>query len=228
MVEYDLGCPSNSLINMWTLGVDGDDIMKLSRYRFLNGHSSIDALLFSSDLSGSSFVTVPSHAKLRFGNEAVGSSIQGNGLELVIDAFVLTPVEDNTTSLGNSTNRFKEVYTVNGVITKSDARLKHRVKDITYGLKEVLELNPVEFTWKDLDNYPKQLGLIAQEVLDIIPEAVVINDIGNPGVERKANHDLGPMGIRYNFLIPVLIKAVQEQQVELDRLKEEARRILEG
>ena len=53
----------------------------------------------------------------------------------------------------------------------------------------------------------EQIGLIAQELQDVFPEVVVENEEGD-------------LGVRYTALIPVLIKAFQEQQEEIDDLKD--------
>jgi len=92
----------------------------------------------------------------------------------------------------------------------SDLTVKENIAPLDYGLKEIMALNPVSFTFKEgWQNYGegKQIGAIAQEVERIIPEAVFTTP------------STGKMGINYEKLIPVLIKAIQEQQVEIDKLK---------
>jgi len=95
----------------------------------------------------------------------------------------------------------------------SDARLKKNIKNGTYGLKQLLELRPVTFEWKEDESQPGvQLGLIAQEVQKIVPE-VVISDSQN-----------GMLAVNYTALLPVVIKGVQEQQ---KTLREQEQRILQ-
>lgn len=108
--------------------------------------------------------------------------------------------------------------TVNGdVNVLSDQRLKTNIEDIGYGLKEVMLLAAKKYDFKSSGefelNLPSstQLGLIAQEVEQLIPE-VVTNDI-------KAMKDEGEInlkGVNYSALIPVLIKAIQEQQLIIE------------
>jgi predicted RNase H-like nuclease (RuvC/YqgF family) len=62
-----------------------------------------------------------------------------------------------------------------------------------------------------LEDSKKDIGLIAQEVYELIPEAVL-----KPEDERK---DIWAMN--YPKLIPVLIKAIQEQQTQIDKLEKE-------
>jgi hypothetical protein len=69
----------------------------------------------------------------------------------------------------------------------------------------------------------KKLGLIAQETLTIIPEALKTHDnkILNEDTKQYQRIELKRMGMTYQQLIPVLIKATQEQQAEIEMLKEE-------
>ena len=114
------------------------------------------------------------------------------------------PLVDAGLNLGTSVRRWNTVYAANGTINTSDARLKENVEDIGYGLDELRRLRPVTFTWKNKSDGRVHLGLIAQEVEAIVPEVV----------ERADDPD-APLGINYASLIPVLIKAIQEQQGSL-------------
>jgi hypothetical protein len=88
----------------------------------------------------------------------------------------------------------------------SDRRLKRNIRPITKGLTELLAFRPVEFEWKRRSNEGTRLGLIAQEVQEIVPEAV------------KAPDSMSPFySIDYDELVPILIRAVQEQQEAIDR-----------
>jgi hypothetical protein len=104
----------------------------------------------------------------------------------------------------------QKLHVVGGVLadgysTPSDARLKQDIKPLAYGLDEILHLRPVSFYWKDRDDSKLNLGLIAQEVATVVPEIV-----------EKSKDEAGTMGMNYSALIPVLIKAVQEQQTVIE------------
>jgi hypothetical protein len=90
--------------------------------------------------------------------------------------------------------------------TGSDIRLKTNIQDITYGLASVMALSPKKYAY--INNAEKQcFGLIAQDVIDVIPEVV------------DAPQDASAMmGIEYQALIPVLVKAIQEQQALITAL----------
>jgi len=71
-------------------------------------------------------------------------------------------------------------------------------------LCKVLQLNGVEFDWKD--NQQSSVGVIAQELEEVFPELV------RTGENKSVN---------YNGLIGVLIEAVKEQQKQIEELKKQ-------
>ena len=101
--------------------------------------------------------------------------------------------------------------------SSSDRRIK---KDITalpdsYGLSAVERLKPVTFHWRDPKS-PQQLqmGLIAQDVQQVIPELVT-----RSAPTRYAPD--GELGIEYSGLVIPLIEAVQELKGDNDNLRRE-------
>ena len=91
----------------------------------------------------------------------------------------------------------------------SDIELKSNVKTIDNALNKIVKLRGVNFEWKDKENRPKglQIGLVAQEVKDIIPEVV----------EKKGEY----YSLATANLVALLIEAVKEQQEQIKGLKEE-------
>lgn len=99
---------------------------------------------------------------------------------------------------------------VNGTfINASDATAKTAIEPLRYGLAEVLKLRPVSYEWKAIANPQRSIGLIAQEVREVIREVV-------HGDEEGAD---GRLGIAYVNLIPVLVQALQELTARLERLE---------
>jgi len=90
-----------------------------------------------------------------------------------------------------------------GYTTRSDYNLKDEIKSINYGLNEIMKIMPVSYTYKS--NGEHQLGFIAQDIGVIIPESV---------------HFDGYMGVDYQSIIPILTKAIQEQQAQIEALKQ--------
>ena len=84
----------------------------------------------------------------------------------------------------------------------SDINLKTNIHSIDNALDKILQIRGVNFNWKETKK--SSIGVIAQEVEDIIPEVV-------SGDETKM--------VNYNALIGVLIEAIKELKSEIDELK---------
>ena len=76
-------------------------------------------------------------------------------------------------------------------------------------------MRAVEFDWKEKRQGKHDIGVIAQELEKIIPE--VVNEVKTIG-EGAENGDTHKV-VDYAKLTSVLIKAIQEQQVQIDELK---------
>ena len=92
--------------------------------------------------------------------------------------------------------------------TTSDERLKKNIVDASPQLDILKSVKVREFDWKRNDHH--ELGLIAQEIKDIIP-----NVVGEGGDDETKN----PYGVDYGKLTPYLIKAVQELSAKNDALE---------
>ncbi len=144
------------------------------------------------------------------GNFTVSGVLYGNGFgnsALLKIAATTTPETDDTYNLGSSDLRWRNVFSNNGLIQTSDSRLKENIMSTNYGLDEIMALNPITYTWISRSDESAHLGFLAQEVLAVLPEAVNIGDDQNQ-----------TLGINYNSIIPVMVKAMQEQQNEIDTL----------
>ena len=95
----------------------------------------------------------------------------------------------------------------NGYITYSDERYKLDVSAIPYGIDEIMQLNPVSYRYISHPDVVS-LGFIAQEAMSVIPESVVMNPEGY-------------YGMFYANLIPVLVKAIQDQEIRIVALEKD-------
>lgn len=96
--------------------------------------------------------------------------------------------------------------TTGGYTGLSDRTMKKNIEPSRYGLSDVLKLSPVMYHMQDEgDNTSKHIGLIAQDVQDVVPETVY--QVGEK------------LGLCKDELIPVLIKAIQEMNEKIDKLK---------
>ena len=91
----------------------------------------------------------------------------------------------------------------------SDERLKKDISSYTGGLSIINQMGVKNFTWKEHDK--KDVGLIAQELYDILPSRVV-EGTGEDEVDR-------PWQVDYPRLVPYLINAIQELSTKVTALK---------
>ena len=134
-------------------------------------------------------------------------------------------INDNSMSYAlelpnNTTNLIGEARATNWW-DYSDNRIKFNQQPLHYGLSEILKLNPKSYDHHSSiedstgihisDDYKKAIGLIAQELYLIIPE--VVNKPLDDSKELWA--------VSYSKLVPVLIKAVQEQNETIETQRTE-------
>jgi hypothetical protein len=136
------------------------------------------------------------------GGAQCGIEFTTNSIRIFINDFSVA----NLAGAGN-----RAVYSdATGVLTNSssDATLKTNVEDISYGLDATEKLRGVSYNWIDTEKRgaQREIGLIAQEVQQVIPEVIGTNDNGTLSVD-------------YPKLTAVLIKAVQELNAKVTALE---------
>jgi hypothetical protein len=94
--------------------------------------------------------------------------------------------------------------------TSSDIRLKKDVADAGSASAKVEQIRIVSHGWKS-DDSTVEFGVIAQELVSVAPQAVMVGDDGD---EIKIT-----WGVDYSKLVPMLIKAIQELKAEFDAYK---------
>jgi hypothetical protein len=189
------------------------------------------------DLAYSSVICTANTSALQFGvNQAVSMTLV-NGGQVLINRTSAAAAEEvlgikgnvNTTSMDlqvgtdtyygirfrNSSGGQAGYIQVNtsAVIygTGSDYRLKDDFKD--YNALELLsKIKTYDFAWKvdDTRNY----GVIAHELQEVIPYVV-------SGKKDAINKDgsINPQGVDYSKIVPILVKAIQEQQIQIQELE---------
>jgi hypothetical protein len=101
---------------------------------------------------------------------------------------------------------FNQNATFSGTITEnSSIRYKDNIETVKYGLDKVLQMRGVTYTKKDTGL--KELGLIAEELNEILPEVVLKNEEGEPD------------SVSYGRITAVLIEAIKDLKKEIEELK---------
>ena len=107
------------------------------------------------------------------------------------------------------------------IYNASDVRFKQNITTVENGLNKIIALNPVKFNWIDgfeeSEDGKDMLGFIAQEVQNVIPEAV--ENFGNNSVTIGEVIVDNPLRVNEKFIIPVLVKAIQELSAQNQDLK---------
>lgn len=143
--------------------------------------------------------------------DAGASRVGVNGsIESNLDAF---------DPLGSSSKRWSEVWSLDGTINTSDLRDKSNIRDLDYGLKDIMKLRSVKFNWKQASSKEDKVGLIAQELQKVMPEVIRDYEYRRDEQGNRQKVPSAKLGVMYDDLIPVLIKAIQEQQLEIEALK---------
>jgi len=139
-------------------------------------------------------------------------------------------ITNGTPQGGVSARRWRRLFATNGVVQTSDESLKDEIYELPYGVKDIMKLKPVSYYWKKElysdfeipdDKKEKMYGFIAQDLKKVIPEVVrtygyVNKNENEPDVYVREEFDR--MGVNYQEIIPLLIKAEQEQQERIKKL----------
>lgn len=101
----------------------------------------------------------------------------------------------------------------NGFFYSSDERLKENIVTIDDSINKIKQLRGVEYDWKKSGK--RDIGVIAQEVEQVIPEVVSTVD----GKDEYV--------VEYGHMVGLLIEGIKEQQKEIDELKMLVKQLLE-
>lgn len=158
-------------------------------------------------------------------NGEVGIGVYGNELRLHSDnpgAKVSFGTQDNAGNFSeNALAQRNGVYAfsvlgslwVNGTTYASDERFKQNISPIQSPLQKLIQLNGVEYEMKtgEFSKYyfqaGRQIGLLAQNVETVVPEAVSEMD--------------GYKGVDYAKLVPLLIESIKAQQKQIAKQKQQ-------
>jgi hypothetical protein len=217
------GVSLGSNLNTLTLNTSGTGLSGSTTY---NGTGAVTFTVTSNATSANTGSTIV--ARDGSGNFSAGTitaSLNGNET---------TATTATTANALNTSNNYRvnslgvgadasgttgEIRATNNVTAfySSDINLKTNIRPISDSLNKLLKISGVNFEWKDEyitqkggeDGYfvrKNDIGVIAQEIEKVLPEAV-------------ATREDGYKAVRYELIIPLLIEAVKEQQKQIEELK---------
>ena len=137
----------------------------------------------------------------------------------------IVPTSDNKGQVGSSSHAFNKMYSYD-FMTVSDQRHKENIRDLSNALNKVKAMKGVKYDLREdrFDEMPTEVsadlrdkvkrdrknhvGFLAQDLMKVLPEAVVYDDTTDV------------YAINYTKVIPVLVEAIKEQQLQIERLEQ--------
>jgi hypothetical protein len=188
--------------NWMNVDGNGDIYMNRPEISETSGGNRISATAGHLDLSGYNTLNPAQPTQIYLGTNGFKYRYNGN-----------TPMWID----GNGT-----VYAAGGFVNTSDMRLKTQIKEINYGLKTILALEPKQYEISGnteikngkpaVDpelNTQHKIGFLAQDLYKLVPEAV----------HKPKDDSKEAWAVDYAVLVPALTKAIQEQQAEIEHQK---------
>ncbi len=161
-------------------------------------------------LVGQSSQTVPG-----FSNNTVGHSIRANG-DIFSSCSAGTAMYANRSTNDGVVVSFRRQGNGVGSVsvtssgatynTTSDIRLKQDIEPLE-ATDKLMQMNPVSYSWKADPDGPRSMGFIAQEMADVMPEAVSTGD-----------DDM--MSMDYGRITPILVSALQDAHRKIEQLEQ--------
>mgnify|MGYP001613961525 CR=1 FL=1 len=146
------------------------------------------------------------------GTGVYANSGSGNGLSaasstnIALDAY-RNQATSTTATFRNTSATCTVIPGGTGFSCASDLSLKKNILTIDNSLEKLMDLRGVYFNWKtDKDSVYRNVGFIAQEVEQVVPELVFVDP------------DTGIRSMNYGNVTPLLVNAVQEQQLQINNL----------
>ena len=155
------------------------------------------AILNTTSTGASGVVVVASNGVVEAGRYIDFNAIGGDAVDYTVRLDGGAAGSTTLTLTGN--------FVASGDITAfSDKRLKSNVQKIESPLSKVLAISGYSYNRRDIPTNTRSMGVLAQDVQKVIPEAVV-------------PQGSGLLSVSYNGLVALLIEAVKELNAKLER-----------
>jgi hypothetical protein len=186
-----------------------------------SGHA--DAAAIDCKRDGGTWNTSTSRpTRLTFSTTADGASSPTERFKILssgVKAFTngALNIADTAISSGAGTNALRYSTSSGNVTYDTSTRLlKENIVDCSYGIDAVKLLKPRKYT--RLDSNSEEVGFVADEVLDVIPEVVPFGPKSAITKNQEDTEDI-PIAVNYDRLTAVLTKALQEAIAKIETLE---------
>ncbi len=196
---------------------------------FPNGSSSIDGLINYEHAARSLQFYSAQNERARFlssGNFLLGKTAENigtAGVEFGASGYLQATRDGSTALYLNRLSNtgtialFQQASNTKGSIdvdasgttysTTSDRRLKQDIEPLE-ATDKLMAMNPVSYAWKADPDGPRSMGFIAQEMQEIMPDAVSTGD-----------DDDAMMSMDYGRITPILVSALQDAHRKIEKLE---------
>ncbi|AXE17090.1 hypothetical protein DR864_04740 [Runella rosea] len=187
-------------------------------YNAMNAYSSSTSTR-NTALGSNSLSSLSSGAQ----NTMIGAGVESfpgpvssgnNNILIGFDSTVPSATANNQVRVGRNNITYAGIQVAWNC--SSDRRWKENIVPLKLGINFLKELRPVTYHRKNNPSKDLEMGLIAQEVEE------TLNKLGIKDLGLLHKDENGYLSLRYNDLIAVLVKAIQEQQAEIEALEKES------
>jgi hypothetical protein len=144
----------------------------------------------------------------------IGTATDANSLELG-PGYIVVNRDDTATAtqlaFGKNGSVVGSVSTTGSGTTyntTSDIRLKQDIEPLV-ATDKLMAMNPVSYNWKADPDGPRSMGFIAQEMQEVMPEAVAVGD-----------DEDAMMSMDYGRITPILVSALQDAHRKIEQLEQ--------
>ena len=198
--------------------VSGAEVYANAQFRAVSGSAAAPGISFASDTDLGFYRNGANNMRFSAGN-AIRGTWNGDGLvlnggSLGVNVAVSTAA-DGRIDAGNDI-----------VAYSSDKRLKENIRPINNALDKVNKLSGFIYNWNKLANEQAGfdmkedlVGVYAQDVEEVLPEAVKLAPFDNDGEDNSKSGE-NYLTVQYEKMVPLLIEAIKEQQQQINKLQE--------
>jgi hypothetical protein len=158
---------------------------------------------------------------ITIGRTATSNTESDHGIDLYGNGYIYlysaASGNDDTFRSYDSSGALKASIEADGdYIDHSDENYKENITDASSVLSTISDIKIRSFTWKD-SGRKQSYGFVAQELKDVVPEAT-----------KVAEKEGDMWGVRNSRIVPMLVKAIQEQQTLIETLQTKVKALEEA
>ena len=210
-------------ISIETTAIDGSKIstgtIPAARIPILNqsttGNAATATILATArtingvSFNGSANITVADATKLPLAGGTLTGTLEVNNTTPSTSATTGAITTTGGVGIGGALFTTGAITSANNITAYSDFRIKDNISVIDDALNKVNQLKGVTYNRTDISDKDKRyVGLIAQDVQSVMPEAVNVN-----------NDELNTLSVDYQGLVGLLVESIKELKLEIDALK---------